>query len=130
MRLTEADFARITGQKPDAKPSKMRNIRTVVDGITFDSRAEANRYCELKVLMEKGIVRLFVRQPRFLLQEGYEKNGEWIGKLEYVADFLVVYADGKSEIEDVKGRRTREYINKRKLFERKYPHLRIVEVKV
>ncbi|MDB4868270.1 MAG: hypothetical protein JWR03_2603 [Cohnella sp.] len=130
MRISAAEFQQLTGQKPDNKPSKMRNILTVVDGITFSSRAEANRYCELKASMSAGIVHLFVRQPRFLLQEGYEKNGEWFGKLEYVADFLVIYTDGRVEIEDVKGRRTRTYIDKRKLFERRYPHLQIVEVKV
>ena len=130
MRITEEEYRRITGQDPEKKASKYRNVRTVVDGITFDSRAEANRYCELKALMQAGTVKLFVRQPRFLLQEGYEKDGEWFGRLEYVADFLICYSDGRAEIEDVKGRRTREYINKRKLFERKYPHLKIVEVMV
>jgi len=130
MRLTEEEFRRITGQTPEPKRSKYRNIRTVVDGISFDSRAEANRYCELKNLMKAGVVKLFIRQPRFLLQEGYEKDGEWFGKLEYVADFLVCYMDGRSEIEDVKGKKTRTYIDKRKLFERKYPHLKIVEVSV
>jgi len=82
------------------------------------------------MLMRSGEVHVFVRQPRFLLQEGYQKSGEWIGKLEYVADFLIVYADGRTVIEDVKGRRTRTYIDKRKLFEKRYPHLQIVEVSV
>jgi hypothetical protein len=130
MRLTEADYRQLTGQSPEKKPSKMRNVLTRVDGIMFSSQAEANRYCELKILMQTGVVKVFVRQPHFLLQEGYEKNGEWIGKLEYVADFLVCYADGRVEIEDVKGRRTRAYIDKRKLFERKYEHLKIIEVNV
>lgn len=130
MRLSEEEFRQLTGQKPEPKPSKYRNVRTVVDGISFDSRAEANRYCELKNLMKAGIVNLFIRQPRFLLQEGYEKDGEWFGKLEYVADFLVCYHDGRAEIEDVKGKKTRTYIDKRKLFERKYPHLTIIEVTV
>jgi Protein of unknown function (DUF1064). len=130
MRLSEEEYRRIIGQEPEKKSSKYRNVRTVVDGITFDSRAEANRYVELKQLMKAGIVLLFVRQPRFLLQEGYEKDGEWFGKLEYVADFLVCYTDGRAEIEDVKGRKTRTYIDKRKIFERIYPHLKIIEVNV
>lgn len=130
MRMSEEEFRQLTGQKAEIKPSKMRNVLTRVDGIVFASRAEANRYCELKMLMQTGIVKVFVRQPHFLLQEGYEKDGEWLGKLEYVADFLVCYADGRAEIEDVKGRRTRTYIDKRKLFERKYPQLKIIEVKV
>jgi hypothetical protein len=129
MRLSEEEFRQLTGQVPEKKPSKMRNVLTRVDGILFSSRAEANRYCELKLLMQTGVVKLFVRQPHFLLQEGYEKDGEWFGKLEYVADYLVCYTDGRVEIEDVKGRLTRTYIDKRKLFERKYPQLKIIEVK-
>ncbi|WP_246066881.1 DUF1064 domain-containing protein [Paenibacillus koleovorans] len=124
------EYRALTGGKAAGKPSKMRNVITTVDGIKFSSRAEANRYCELKLMMDRGIVKVFVRQPRFLLQEGYEKDGEWFGKIEYVADFMVCYINGQIDIEDVKGRRTREYIDKRKLFERKYPHLRIVEVAV
>ncbi|XEC97629.1 DUF1064 domain-containing protein [Paenibacillus tarimensis] len=122
--MTAAEYREMLAKKP----SKMRNIRTMVDGIMFASIAEANRYRELTLLMRTGEVHIFVRQPRFLLQEGYEKNGEWIGKLEYVADFLIVYSDGRTVIEDVKGRRTRTYIDKRKLFEKRYPHLKIVEV--
>lgn len=111
------------------KPSKMKNVLTVVDGITFSSKAEARRYVELKTLMAAGDVHVFVRQPRFLLQGGFEKNGEWINKLEYVADFLVVYADGRTVIEDVKGFITKVYAMKKKLFESKYPNLKIVEVR-
>jgi len=130
MRMSAKEYQQLVGGKAAPSESKMRNVRTVVDGITFDSRAEANRYVELKALMRSGEVRLFVRQPRFLLTPGFEKNGEWFGKTEYVADFLVIYADGRTVIEDVKGRRTRMYIDKRKQFELKYPHLEIVEIQV
>ena len=36
----------------EAKPktSKYHNKKTVVDNIKFDSKLEANRYCELKLL--------------------------------------------------------------------------------
>jgi len=110
------------------KRSKYRNRRTKVDGITFDSRSEADRYIELKTLQAAGQVQWFIRQPRFLLQEGFEKDGQTFSPIEYVADFLVCWRDGSITVEDVKGMRTRTYRDKRKLFEKRYPTLRIVEV--
>lgn len=110
------------------KPSKMRNVKTVVDDIKFDSKKEAERYCELKILKRIGDVKEFILQPRYLLVEAQTKNGQKFRKLEYVADFLVIYPDGHEEIEDVKGKRSQVYINKRKLFESIYPHLTIKEI--
>lgn len=108
--------------------SKYQNRRTKVDGITFDSKAEADRYIELKTLQAAGQVRWFIRQPRFLLQEGFEKDCQTFSPIEYVADFLVCWRDGSITVEDVKGVRTRTYRDKRKMFEKRYPTLRIVEV--
>ena len=110
------------------KRSKYRNEKTRVDGIKFDSQAEANRYCELKALQQAGVIEWFILQPRFLLQEGFQKGDITFGKIEYVADFLICWADGSITVEDVKGMRTRTYQDKRKLFERRYPTLQIVEV--
>lgn len=110
------------------KRSKYRNEKTRVDGITFDSQAEANRYCELKALQQAGVIEWFILQPRFLLQEGFQKGDITFGKIEYVADFLIRWSDGTNTVEDVKGMRTREYRMKRQMFERRYPTLQIVEV--
>ena len=37
---------------------KYRSKRTVIDGITFDSKKEANRYCELKLLEKSGEIKI------------------------------------------------------------------------
>jgi len=101
--------------------SKYGAIRTEVDGLTFDSRKEAHRYAELKLLEIAGKIEGFTMQPEFLLQEGYKrKDGKKIRKLTYVADFKVWYPDGRIEIEDVKGVETAVFKIKRKLLEAKY----------
>lgn len=124
-RITAAEYrAMLAGQAH----SKYRNKRTRVDGISFDSKAEANRYGELKTLRAAGEVQWFIRQPRFLLHEGFEKDGEAYKPIYYVADFLICWADGNVTVEDVKGMKTRTYLDKRKLFEKRYPTLKIVEV--
>jgi len=124
-RMSIEEFRTLMAGK---RSSKYRNRRTKVDGITFDSNAEADRYCELKALQSAGEVLWFIRQPRFLLQEGFTKDGRLYAPIEYVADFLICWADGSITVEDVKGMRTREYRMKRNLFEKRFPTLRIVEV--
>lgn len=107
---------------------KYKNSKTVVNGITFDSKKEANYYTKLLALMAAGVVTRIKRQPVYLIQEGYRKNGKAVRKIEYVADFEVEYASGRTEIVDVKGMKTDVYRLKKKLFEYKYPNYEIVEV--
>jgi hypothetical protein len=45
-----------------------------------------------------------------------------------VADFLICWNSGEVTVEDVKGMKTRTYRDKRKMFEKRYPTLKIVEV--
>jgi hypothetical protein len=111
-----------------AKPSKLHNVKTTIDGIKFSSKLEANRYCELVLLQKAGKVTNIELQPRFLLQEGFKKNGETFRPIYYVADFKVTYRDGRVEVEDTKGMKTEVYKLKRKLFEFKYPEMTIKEV--
>lgn len=91
--------------------NKYYNIKTTTsDGITHDSRKEANRWCELKLLERAGKIRLLQRQVKFELIPKQEGEREVV----YVADFTYI-EDDKFVVEDVKGKRTKEYIIKRKL---------------
>lgn len=83
------------------KYNKYSNIKTVVDGIKFDSRKEANYYCELKLLLRQGIIKDLVLQPRFELQPSFKLNGKTIRKIEYVADFQYM-EQGKTIVVDTK----------------------------
>ncbi len=95
--------------------------KTVVDGIKFDSRKEAERYKELKALERVGKIDMLELQPRFELQESFKHKGKTIRKIEYVADFL--YRDLSTlelVVEDVKGVKTDVYKIKKKLFLKHY----------
>ncbi|WP_445429252.1 DUF1064 domain-containing protein [Bacillus atrophaeus] len=94
--------------------------KTQVDGITFDSRAEAKYYEQLKWLKVSKQIKDFKLQPRFLLQEAFKKNGKTFRKIEYIADFEVHNLDGSIEIIDIKGVETKEFAIKRKMYERNY----------
>lgn len=101
--------------------SKYRAKKTVVDGIKFDSKREAERYCELKLLEKAKEIRNLVLQPRFLLQdEFFDKNEIKHKKIEYVADFMYIDKCGKTIVEDVKGVLTDVYKIKKKMFLKKY----------
>lgn len=107
--------------------TKYRAKKTEIDGIKFDSKKEAKRYIALKELEKKGNIEKLTLQPRFLLQEGFRKNGKAYRKIEYVADFMY-RQDGKLIVEDVKGIKTDVYKLKQKLFEKRYQDLTIKEI--
>ena len=113
------------------KENKYHNQKTVVDGIKFDSKLEATRYCQLKILQRAGEIKALQIQVPYVLIPGYIKNGKKVRPLKYLADFT--YYDCKKEkliIEDVKSTttKTKEYKIKKKLFEWRFPDLEITEI--
>lgn len=90
--------------------SKYNNKKTYVDGIKFDSKKEANRYCELKLMERcKAISNLELQVPYIL----YPKR-DGLRAVKYVADFRYV-EDGKTVVEDVKGVLTDVYKLKKRM---------------
>ena len=61
--------------------SKYKNKKITIDGITFDSQLEANRYCELKLLFKAGEISQLRLQPEFELIPAFRKNGKASAKL-------------------------------------------------
>ena len=109
--------------------SKYYSRKTTIYGITFDSKKEADRYCELRLLEMAGKIRELKRQVQFVLQPTFKKNGKTIRAITYVADFEYYDIEkGKYIVEDVKGYKTKEYKLKKKMFEYRYPDQTIVEV--
>ena len=97
------------------RQSKYGAEKTVVDGMTFDSRKEANRWCELRMLQRAGEIKNLRRQVEYVLiqekrepptvgKRGGVKEGRVIQKaVKYRADFVYTSKDGKTIVEDVKG---------------------------
>ena len=97
-------------QKKGAKRSKYGAVKMQIDGHTFDSKKEADYYMDLKMRLLAEDIKGFCIQPTFILAPG----------LKYKADFIVIDKDGKAEVIDVKGFKTKEYITKKKVFEDKF----------
>ena len=85
------------------KRLKYGNVKTVVDGIKFDSKKEAARYKELQLLERAGEIKDLELQPKFYLQG---KNGQITypngRRACYTGDFRYVTKAGVHIIEDVK----------------------------
>lgn len=104
-----------------SKKSKYHAQKTVLNGIKFDSKKEANRYAELKIMERAGIIKGLQRQVRFELIPSFDVDGKHYRPTTYVADF--VYTDtksGKQVVEDCKGFRTDIYRLKAKMFAHKF----------
>ena len=95
--------------------SKYRNQKTVIDGIKFDSKKEADRYCELKLLERaKEISNLRLQVPYIL----FPKN-QYGRVVKYIADFAYT-ENGKEVVEDCKGMKTDVYKLKKRIMAEKY----------
>lgn len=127
---------------------KYKNKKIMVNGIQFDSKKEAKRYQELKLMEDAGMISRLERQVEFVLipeqrefnareiytkgpKKGSFKPGKLLErKLVYIADFVYM-KDGKVIVEDVKGYRDggayRVFVIKRKLMLYRFG-LKVVEI--
>ena len=108
---------------------KYRNRKVVINGKTFDSKKEGNRYIELLLLERAGKIQNLETQKEFVLipaqYEFYPRYGKRGDRIQdgqrclerpcvYKADF-VYEENGQKVVEDTKGFKTKDYIIKRKL---------------
>lgn len=115
---------------------KYGNQQITVDGIRFDSKKEAIRFQQLRLLERAGKISGLQRQVKFVLipaqrescseiytkgtKKGCRKPGRLLEKeCSYIADF-VYCENGKAVVEDAKGFRTEVYKIKRKLMLERY----------
>lgn len=119
--------------------------KVIIDGITFASKKEGERYSELKLLERAGEISDLQLQVKFLLipaqrepdsigRRGGVKKGRTIEQeCAYVADFVYTAKGGNKVVEDVKGYRDpssaayAKFVIKRKLMLYRYG-IRIKEV--
>ncbi len=113
-RMSTKEYRELMAPK---KQSKYRSTTTVVDGMNFHSKKEADYYCRLKLLQKAGEILYFLRQVPFHLP----------GNVTYRIDFLEFHADGSIHYIDVKGYETQAFKRSKKQVEALYP-VRIITV--
>ena len=114
IRWTEEQIAAIGhkfSRKDVNKKHKYNAKATVVDGIRFDSKKEANYYSRLKLRVLSGEVLFFLRQVPIHLT----------GNVRMVIDFQEFHADGTVRFVDTKGVQTEAFKIKKRQAEALYP---------
>lgn len=92
------------------------------DGIVFDSVLEMKFYRDvLCPLVKSGDVVRFELQKPYELQPKFSHDGKTVKSITYVADFFIVYKDGREVVIDTKGCPDSVAFLKRKLFWYHYP---------
>lgn len=99
------------------KEAQLKEFDIKITGIRFDSAMEGEYYQYLLLLKKFGKIKDFSVQPKYILQEK--------PKITYIADFLVTALDGSERVVDIKGAETAVFRTKLKLFQAKYPTMRI-----
>lgn len=108
------------------RTSKYGNRKAYAMGQRFDSKREACRYAELKLMEQAGVITDLQKQVKYVLIPTQRESdtigvrgGIHKGKLlekecSYIADF-VYKQNGETIVEDTKGFKTPDYLIKRKL---------------
>ena len=128
--MTEMSVKDFNALKKAGKKSKYSNTFTVVDGIKFRSKKEAEYYKKLKILQDAGKITELELQPRFPYHIIYtlktpnspiiEKKGA------YISDFRITWDNGNVDVVDTKGFSTRKFIRDKEITEKLYG----IEIKI
>lgn len=90
--------------------NKYNSQRVSIDGYTFDSIRESQRYSELKLMEKAGEIIDLEVHPVIELQPAFTYRGKRIGAIKYEADFKYFsYIDEILVYEDVKGYETQTF---------------------
>lgn len=108
--------------------SKYNARKTEIDGIVFDSKKEADYYCELRIRKMARDIKGYQRQVEYILLPSFKHNKKTYRPIKYLADFVIEHNDGSFEVVDVKGYRTKEYMLKKKLLLHRFPNIIFSEV--
>ena len=94
------------------------------NGVIYDSALEIKYLREvIEPGMAAGDIAYWERQKKYILQDGFTYRGKRVLPITYVADFYVVFADGREQVVDTKGCADPKALIKRKMFWFRYPDI-------
>lgn len=97
------------------------------DGVTYDSELEMKFYRNWVIpRLNSGEIVNCERQVKYELQPKFEYKGTNIRSIDYVADYVVTYSDGRISVIDTKGFADATAKLKKKMFMYCYPDIEYV----
>lgn len=92
-----------------SRKNKYGNEKVELDGHKFDSKAEARRYAELKLMEKAGEIKDLELQKPYVIQPSFfDRQGKRQTAIKYISDFTYTDKNGNVIIEDVKSPATRK----------------------
>ena len=120
--IAQPGYGIVNGELPDdsktGKRNKFNAVSVIFDGIRFDSKAEMQRYGDLRLLELTGQISALKVHPTLELYAG----------VKYKPDFMYI-ENGVMVVEDVKSKPTAQldsFKNKWKQAQAKYPNYKFV----
>lgn len=98
---------------------KYRNVKTTINGIKFDSKAEAEYYLIAKTYAERNNLELRL-QEKFEIAPKFNLAGKTYRAINYIPDFTFYRYESLVKVVDVKGMQTKDFKIKAKMFCYKY----------
>ena len=111
--------------------TKYNAKKVTIDGITFASQLEGERYQQLKLLEKAEEITALVLQPEFQIVRGFvnPETGEKVKSRFYIGDFQYIdNVTNKIVVEDTKGMETAEFRLKWSLVKSMYPQVEFRKV--
>lgn len=110
--MSLAEYRELFLQQPNTKSVRNKfNVQKIkLDGMTFDSKKELQRYIELKAMQQRGDIYDLCHHTKFELIPKVKLQGEKKTKpaIRYYADFTYYTANNEYVVEDVKSKVTRK----------------------
>ena len=117
-------FIKKTHSKFNVDQSSKGKQNRTYNNIQFDSELEMKYYRDvICVGLKDGTIKDCQLQVKYKLQPKFKYNNETIREINYVADFVVTYADDSVIVWDTKGLADATAKLKKKLFHYKYPEI-------
>jgi len=108
--------------------TKYNSKKCEFNGHVFDSKDEMLYYQYLLSIQAKRPKIIIELQPKFELIPNYIYRDKKRRGITYTADFKATVEDGTFVIIDIKGMETQQSVMRRKLFEYKYPEIKLMWV--
>lgn len=124
--MTAEEYQKEIFGKCNNKSAKYKNKCIWYDGLYFQSQKELDDYLDHKRMLMAGEIAGFLWQGTLVLVEGGSTSKK--RAVTYKPDVVTLFNDGTYEMREDKGKKTKDYIIKKKLILKKYPRINFKEV--